>query len=71
MTRVQMRFRSSKPLDEALLERIRDLHAVYGVLGVQVAPSLDVLTVEYDDTRLRPAEVESALERAGIAVERT
>ena len=66
-----MRFRSSKPLDEPLLERIRDLHAVYGVLGVQVAPSLDVLTVEYDATRLRPAEVESALERAGIAVERT
>jgi hypothetical protein len=30
---------------------------------------MDSLTVEYDATRLRPAEVEAALSGAGIATE--
>ena len=36
--------------------------------SVKVDPSLESLTVEYDATRLRPAEVESALTGAGIPV---
>jgi hypothetical protein len=35
--------------------------------GVRVAPRMDSLTVDYDATRLRPAEVESAL-AAGIPI---
>ncbi|MGA2266922.1 MAG: hypothetical protein ABSH44_00505 [Bryobacteraceae bacterium] len=69
MTRVQIRFRLQKPLDDAMLERISDAHAVYGIQSVQVAPSLDQLLMEYDATRLRPAEVESVLAGAGIPVE--
>jgi hypothetical protein len=69
MTKVQIRFRLEKPLDEVLLSRISDAHAIYGIQTIQVAPTLDGLTVEYDATRLRPAEVESALENAGIPVE--
>jgi hypothetical protein len=68
MTKVQIRFRLQKPLDDAMLARISDAHAVYGIQGVQVAPTLDRLLVEYDATRLRPAEVESALARAGIPI---
>lgn len=70
MTKVQVRFRLPKPMDEVLLARIADAHALYGIQRVQVTPTLDGLTVEYDASRLRPAEVESALTGAGIAVER-
>jgi allophanate hydrolase subunit 1 len=69
MTRVQIRFRLQKPLDDLLLARVADVHSLYGIQRVQVAPSLDSLTVEYDATRLRPAEVEAALAGAGIPVE--
>ncbi len=68
MTKIQKEFQLTRPLDEELLERISDVHAVYGIQHVKVAPSLDRLTVEYDATRLRPAEVESALASAGIPV---
>jgi hypothetical protein len=68
MTKVQVRFQLQKPLDDALLSRISDAHAIYGIQKIQVEPSLDALTVDYDATRLRPAEVESALAGAGIPV---
>ena len=42
--------------------------AVYGIHRVRVAPSMDSVTVDYDATRLRPAEVESALAAAGIPI---
>lgn len=70
MTKVQIGFRLQRPLDDALLPRIADVHSLYGIFRVKVAPSLDSLTVEYDATRLRPAEVEAALAGAGIPVER-
>jgi hypothetical protein len=69
MTKVQIRFRVTKPLDDSLLARIPALSAVYGIQSIKMAPSLDGLTVEYDATRLRPAEVESVLAGAGIPVE--
>jgi len=71
MTKIQVRFRLQKPLDEAMLEHIAQAHALYGIQRVQVAPSLDGLTVEYDATRLRPAEVEAALAGAGIPAQPT
>ncbi|HWB86496.1 MAG TPA: hypothetical protein VG675_20305 [Bryobacteraceae bacterium] len=69
MTKVQIRFRLQRPLDNSMLKSISDAYAIYGIQKVQVAPSLDALLVEYDATRLRPAEVESALASAGIPVE--
>jgi len=71
MTKVQIHFRLQKPLDDVLLARISDAYAIYGIQKIQVAPSQDGLTVEYDATRLRPAEVESALATAGIPVQLT
>jgi allophanate hydrolase subunit 1 len=68
MTKVQVSFRLQRPLDDVMLARISDAHALYGIQKVQVAPSLDSLMVEYDATRLRPAEVEAALASAGIPV---
>jgi hypothetical protein len=69
MTKMQISFRLQRPLDETLLRRVSDAHALYGIYRVKVAPALDALTVEYDATRLRPAEVGYALASAGIPVE--
>ncbi len=68
MTQVQVRFRLQRPLDGVLLARIAQLHSMYGIERVRVAPSMDGLTVDYDAARLRPAEVESALAAAGLPI---
>jgi allophanate hydrolase subunit 1 len=68
MTKVQIHFRLQKPLDETLLLRISDAYSRYGIQKVKVDPSMESLTVEYDATRLRPAEVEAALASAGLPV---
>jgi hypothetical protein len=70
MTKVRIRFRAQKPLDDAMMARVSDAHALYGIMRVEVAPARDAITVEYDATRLRPAEVASAFEGAGIPLER-
>ena len=70
MTKVQLQFRLRKPLDDAMMNRLAEAHTLYGIQRVKVAPSMDGLMVEYDATRLRPAEVESALAEAGIPVVR-
>ena len=68
MTKVQTQLRLARPLDEALLARIAGASSIYGIQKIRVDPSLDRLMVEYDATRLRPAEVQAALAHAGIAV---
>ncbi len=68
MTKVQKHFRLQRPLDEALMEQIAGANSIYGIERIQVAPSRDELMVEFDATRLRVTEVESALQRAGVPV---
>ena len=68
MTKVQVRFRLARRLDDAMMERLAKANTIYGIQGIQVAPSLDGLTVEFDATRLLRAEVEAALAGAGIPV---
>jgi hypothetical protein len=68
MTKVQIRYKLQRPLDDVLLARISDAHAFYGIHRVTLAPAMDGLTVEYDASRLKPAEVESALLGGGIPV---
>jgi allophanate hydrolase subunit 1 len=69
MTRVQIHFRLRQPLTGEMLAWLSDAHAIYGIQRVTVAAALDSLMVEYDATRLRPAEVEAALAGAGIAAD--
>jgi hypothetical protein len=69
MTKVQIRFRFERPLDENQLQRLADAHAFYGIFHVRLNPSMDGVTVEYDASRLGPKEVESALAGAGIPVQ--
>jgi allophanate hydrolase subunit 1 len=62
-----MHFRLREPLNEAALAKLSDASAIYGIQKVNLGA--DSLMVEYDATRMRPAEVEAALAQAGIAAE--
>jgi allophanate hydrolase subunit 1 len=63
-----MHFRLRQPLDDAMMEKLSDASAIYGIQKVKLGTG--TLMVEYDATRMRPAEVEAALAHAGIAAER-
>jgi len=62
-----MHFRLRQPLNDAAMAKLSDASAIYGIQKVKLGA--DSLMVEYDATRMRPAEVEAALAQAGIAVE--
>ncbi len=66
MTKVQKRFQLQKPLDEALMQQIADAHSIYGIERIVIGSSNQDLLVEFDATRLRAANVEAALQQAGI-----
>lgn len=68
MTKVQLEYTLTRALDDRLLESINRVHGVYGINYIQVAPTLDALTVEYDASRLNPREVQDVLFKAGIPV---
>ncbi|MEX2264950.1 MAG: hypothetical protein WD696_23550 [Bryobacteraceae bacterium] len=68
MTKVQMHFGLDRPLDETLLTRIADAHSIYGFVRLRLDDRGDGLTVDYDASRLTPADVEAALRRAGIPI---
>jgi allophanate hydrolase subunit 1 len=67
MTRVQMHFHLRQPLDDASMAKLSDASAIYGIQKMKLGPGS--LMVEYDATRMRPAEVEAALAHAGIAAD--
>ena len=66
MTKIQLSFTLSAPLDEKLLARVADMYGTYGILRIDAEPGGQKLTVEYDATRFSPKDVESALARAAI-----
>ena len=68
MTKVQIHFRLQRPLDESSLSSLAAAHAIYGIQKLRLAPTLDAVDVEYDATRLKPADVVSALSAAGVPV---
>lgn len=70
MTKVQLRFALTKPLEDALLPRIAAMHGQFGFCRVQLTPAMDQLLVEYDASRLTIEKVENALGRAGLPVQR-
>ncbi len=69
MTKVQIRFRLERPLDEPMMPHIAAAHSIYGIFRAQVVPSGQEIVVDYDASRLRTADVGSALKRAGVPVE--
>jgi hypothetical protein len=69
MTKVQIRFRLERPLDEQLMPRIASAHSIYGIMRVRVVPSTEEIVVDYDASRLRTEDVGAALKRGGIPVD--
>ena len=70
MTKVVTHSTLSRPLDETLMNRIADAHSLFGLQRVQLSPDLKDVIVEWDSSRLTPAQVDSALHRAGIPAAR-
>lgn len=68
MTKVQTRFRLQKALDEASLNSLAAANAIYGIQRLKLSAAMDELMVEYDATRLRPAEVAGALAQYGVPI---
>jgi hypothetical protein len=68
MTKVQIRFRLERPIDEQMMPRIARAHSIYGIMRVHVEPSTGEMVVDYDASRLRTADVGAALKRGGIPV---
>jgi allophanate hydrolase subunit 1 len=66
MTKVQIHLGLESPLDDEMMERISDANSIYGIDHIKILPSLKEIVVEYDATRLKPAEVERTLAQAGI-----
>ncbi len=65
---MQIRLPLQRPLDDDTLTRMAATNSLYGIQKIRVAPTLDALEVEYDATRLKPAEIVSALNVAGVPV---
>ena len=68
MTKVQMNFRLREPLNDESMTKLSDTSAIYGIQRLKLGDGS--LMVEYDATRMRPAEVEAAIAHAGISAER-
>jgi hypothetical protein len=68
VTKVQIRLRLQKPLDDSVLVHLSATNSIYGIQKLRVAPTLDTVEVEYDATRLKPADVVNALSAAGVPV---
>jgi len=68
MTKVEIEFPLQHALDDELMSRVAKAYSIYGIQKIRLAASQDSLRVEYDATRLRPAEVHAALSRVGIPV---
>ena len=66
MTKVQLSFTLSTPLDEQLMKRIADVYGTYGILRITAQPGEQKLLVEFDATRFSQKDVEAALARAGL-----
>jgi hypothetical protein len=70
MTKVQLDYDLVRPLTDHDATSIGDVHSWYGILRVQLAPSLDRLQVEFDASRLSEKDVESVLQRFGLPIQR-
>ncbi len=71
MTKVQLHYELTRPLDDTLMARIAEAPKLFGLTRVQLASSMDKLLVEFDASRLTVAQVDAALHRAGLPARRT
>lgn len=71
MTKLEVRYKLTRQIgDEKLMEAISRVSGVYGLGPARLSPGLDLLTVEFDASRLTEGEVEDYLRRFGLPIER-
>jgi hypothetical protein len=68
MTRVTLHYRLARKLTDDDCAAVSALHGVYGIVRVELAPSLDRIAVDYDASRLTRTEVEAQLARHGLPI---
>ena len=68
MTKVTLHYDLTRPLADDDLANIANVHSTYGMARVQVAPTLDKITVDYDASRLTKKDMEAVLARHAIPV---
>lgn len=68
MTKVTLHYDLLRPLTDDDLDAVANVHSTYGIARVQVAPSLDKITVDYDASRLMKSDVEATLARHGVPI---
>ena len=68
MTKVTLHYDLSRPLSDSDLENLARVHSVYGMVRVQVAHTLDKITVDYNASRLMRQDVEAVLARHDIPI---
>jgi len=70
LTKIQKHFRLEYNASDspAMLESINRAQAIYGIERITLAASLDAVTVEFDASRLRVADIEATLRRCGLPV---
>jgi hypothetical protein len=68
MTKVTLHYDLERKLTEEDYANIAAVHGVYGMTRVQLAPTLDKITVDYDASRMMKDDVEAALARYSLPI---
>ena len=68
MTKVTLHYDLERPLTDSDLEGVANVYKTYGMARLQIAPSLDKITVDYDASRLMKTDVEAELTRHGFPI---
>lgn len=71
MTKVTLHYDLLRPLEDADLPSLANVHSVYGIVRVQATPPLTAITVDYDASRMMKSDVEATLARFGIPIRTT
>jgi hypothetical protein len=66
---MEVSYRYSNPLNEAIMRGIDSVREVYGIRKVSFNEKDRIARVEYDASRLKEPVVASLLRKAGLAVE--
>lgn len=68
MTKVTLHYDLSRKLTDDDYANVAAMHSTYGMVRVQVAPSLDKIIVDYDASRLMKKDVEAVIARHGVPI---
>lgn len=68
MTAVEITFRYQGRLRPEFLARTKEQHGYFGIRRIQLDESRNLVTVEYDATRLDEKGVEAVLRQVGVPV---